>query len=57
MSAGRKLGYAAAIAFGLLAATAWAVAAQTGCAPIYSALGLHFTLGCDEPGPPSPHGQ
>ena len=35
MRAGHKLGYAAAIAGGLLLATAWAAAAQNPCTPDY----------------------
>ena len=42
MRAGHKLGYAAAVAGGLLLAAAWAVAAQGVCAPVYDSLGLSF---------------
>ena len=52
MSAGRKLGYAAAIAGGLLLATAWAVAAQSPCVPSFtSGRGLTFS-NCDDPDQP-----
>ena len=53
MSAGRKLGYAAAIAVGLLLVTAWAVAAQNPCTPVYDHLGLRFT-NCVNPDQPLP---
>ena len=51
MRVGRKLGYAAAIAGGLLAATAWAAAAQNNCNSSFSNLaGLSFS-NCDDPDP------
>ena len=43
MRAGRKLGYAAAIAGGLLLAGAWAAAAQNPCTPVFGDWGLVFT--------------
>ena len=56
MGAGRKLGYAAAIAGGLLLATAWAVAAQNQCNSSFSlSSGLTFPTGCDDPDPGGPY--
>ena len=49
MGAGRKLGYAAALAGGLLAATAWAAAAQNLCVSSFGLSGLTFPSGCDNP--------
>ena len=51
MGVGRKLGYAAAIAGGLLLATAWAVAAQNLCNDSFGIPGLTFPTGCDDPDP------
>ena len=50
MRVGRKLGYAAAIAGGLLLATAWAAAAQNPCNGSFGSLGLTFT-NCVDPDP------
>lgn len=52
---GRKLGYAAAIAAGLLAATAWAAAARNPCTPDYGTWGLRFTT-CNNPDQELPAG-
>ena len=51
MRVGRTLGYAAAIAAGLLLSGAWAASAQNLCTSSFGVGGLTFPSGCDDPDP------